>query len=171
MIEPQPLDINHVMFCFILLALGICLSTVLAIAELIKSKLLRQKPLTMTIQTTESSVGQNQRRRGSQQWMTREIKFDIESKLDVGNRHDMDAGKDGDQGKEDIMDQVNAVKFNVDNRHDMDVGNEEDQMTKDIMDNVNDPVRHTGEAEGRLKNKHQGTTNKLCTYEVRGDGD
>ena len=141
MIEPQPLDINHVMFCFILLALGICLSTVLAIAELIKSKLLRQKPLTMTIQTTESSVGQNQRRRGSQQWMTREIKFDIESKLDV------------------------------DNRHDMDVGNEEDQMTKDIMDNVNDPVRHTGEAEGRLKNKHQGTTHKLCTYEVRGDGD
>ena len=40
----------------------------------------------MRIQTNESAVVQNERKR-VHQWETREIKFDIESKLNVDNRH------------------------------------------------------------------------------------
>ena len=36
--EPQPLGFSHVMFCFILLAFGICLSTMITIMELISCK-------------------------------------------------------------------------------------------------------------------------------------
>ena len=40
MVEPQPLGFNNVMFCFIMLALGICLSIVIVMMELINSKLI-----------------------------------------------------------------------------------------------------------------------------------
>ena len=56
MMEPQPLGFNNVMFCFIILGLGVCLSTVLASTELIKSKLWRQQLLTRRNRTNESGT-------------------------------------------------------------------------------------------------------------------
>ena len=129
MMEPPPLGFNNVMFSFIFLAIGICLSTVLTITELIKSKLWREQRLIRSNGTNELTVVQNQRRRISQ-WVTQEIQFADESKVNGHDRHDRDGGKDGDQG------------------------------TEDIMDNINASVGHIGEAEAQLKNKHQGTTHK-----------
>ena len=129
MMEPPPLGFNNVMFSFIFLAIGICLSTVLTITELIKSKLWREQRLIRSNGTNELTVVQNQRRRTSQ-WVTQEIQFADESKVNGHDRHDRDGGKDGDQG------------------------------TEDIMDNINASVGHIGEAEAQLKNKHQGTTHK-----------
>ena len=41
--EPQPLGFNNVMFCFIVLALGICFAVIISIREIISVKLKRQK--------------------------------------------------------------------------------------------------------------------------------
>ena len=43
MVEPQPLGFNNVMFCFICLAIGICLSIIKVIMELITSKIYTKK--------------------------------------------------------------------------------------------------------------------------------
>ena len=142
MMEPPPLGINNVMFCFILLAHGMFLSAVLGITELIRSKLWRRQDATMRIQTNESAVEQNERKR-EYQWETREIRFDPESKFNVDNRQDVVVGNYEDQGEEDTMDQVNAPV-----RH---IGKEGAQSRGNIRDMSTD------------KN-NQGTIHKLCLH-------
>ena len=47
MLEPQPLGMNNVMFCFISLGFGICLSFIKVMMEFIKKRSQKQMPAEM----------------------------------------------------------------------------------------------------------------------------
>ena len=87
--EPQSLGFSNVLFCFIFLGFGILLSIVCATIELIKNKLWQLGFLRKRNRTDESLHVQNRRER-TQQWVTREIKFDDENRLNVDSRNDED---------------------------------------------------------------------------------
>ena len=89
MMEPQSLGFSNVLFCFIFLGFGILLSIVCATIELIKNKLWQLGFLRKRNRTDESLHVQNRRER-TQQWVTREIKFDDENRPNVDSRNDED---------------------------------------------------------------------------------
>ena len=89
MMEPQSLGFSNVLFCFIFLGFGILLSIVCATIELIKNKLWQLGFLRKKNRTDESLHVQNRRER-TQQWVTREIKFDDENRPNVDSRNDED---------------------------------------------------------------------------------
>ena len=93
MMEPQPLGFSNVLFCFIFLGFGILLSIVCATIELIMNKLWQGRFLTRRNRTNESiGVHNTNTKERTQQWVTREIKFDDENRPNVDNRNDKDVG-------------------------------------------------------------------------------
>ena len=93
MMEPQPLGFNNVLFCFIFLGFGVLLSIVCATIELIKNKIRQLLFLRRRNRTNESKdVHNTNRKETTQQWVTREIKFDDENRPNVDNRNDEDVG-------------------------------------------------------------------------------
>ena len=93
MMEPQPLGFNNVLFCFIFLGFGILLSIVCATIELIKNKIRQLLILRRRNRNNESKdVHNTNRKETTQQWVTREIKFDDENRPNVDNRNDEDVG-------------------------------------------------------------------------------
>ena len=99
MMEPQPLGISNVLFCFLFLGFGILLSIIFSTIELIKNKLLHLHFLTRKNRTNESIDVQNRKER-TQQWVTREIKFDDENKPNVDSKKGEDVVNNGDLGIE-----------------------------------------------------------------------
>ena len=95
MMEPQPLGFNNVMFCFIFLALAICLSITLATIERIRTKLKRQK--LWATGTRKNRDGHQLRVRRNRR-ETGEIRFDHGSGADMDNKNDKIVGTDGDFG-------------------------------------------------------------------------
>ena len=61
--EPQPLGFSHVMFCFTLLALGICLSTMITIMELISGKQGKQDMWVTRRKNIHEERGRNRKER------------------------------------------------------------------------------------------------------------
>ena len=88
-ISPQPLGINNVMFCFILLGFGICLSLLSTTVEFITRRHIMREPSDVQKQGNRSIL-----------WEIKEIKFDDGSKSSVDNRNDRIVGADGDFGVE-----------------------------------------------------------------------
>ena len=75
MVEPQPLGPNNVMFCFIALGLGICLSLISAMIELLKMKICKQHPREdragMAINSEEKSERDQKGKVGNRQELTK----------------------------------------------------------------------------------------------------
>ena len=59
--EPQPLRFNNVMFCFICLAVGICLAVTLALMEITWKKLSKQKWATSIRRREEAVEGRSEK--------------------------------------------------------------------------------------------------------------
>ena len=64
MIEPQPLGLNNVMFCFSFVALGICFSFIIVIMEIIMLKWKRERPWATKNKSKRGSTGRNRNRKG-----------------------------------------------------------------------------------------------------------
>ena len=100
MIPPQPLGINNVMFCFILLGFGICLSLLSTAVEFIMPKQSWEQFCTTKRHKTVEPRGVQKEGKRSAQWETREIKFVDGTRSSVEKRNDKMDGPDGDCGKE-----------------------------------------------------------------------
>ena len=61
MVEPQPLRIHNVMFCFICLALGISLAVTIAVLELLRKKLWKKQEQVTSTRIQEEKESESKR--------------------------------------------------------------------------------------------------------------